>query len=127
MTAPSRHVTASADPALTATVTSRRPLFYRDGPDDAEDRPPHVRAASGLGWVGTELAVVSDDSLFVSLVDPNTGLASAIALPRGPGGLRLFDDRRGNKKEKLDLESCCVLSERGAPCLLAFGSGSSPA
>ncbi|HVU03783.1 MAG TPA: hypothetical protein VHE30_18620 [Polyangiaceae bacterium] len=118
---------ATFDSALSATVTSRSPLVYEEGPDPAEDRPAHVRAGSGIAWVGSRLAIVSDDSLFVSLVSPDASRVTALALPRGPGGLRLFDDGRGNKQEKLDLESCCVFEDDGAPCLLAFGSGSTRA
>jgi hypothetical protein len=49
-------------------------------------------------------------------------------LPAGEGGLRQFDDLRGNKRFKLDLESCVAVDDDGGrEMLLAFGSGSLPA
>lgn len=102
------------------------PLRYAEGADPALDRPAHVRAASAVAKIGGRLAIVQDDANFVALVDPATGLANAIALPAGEGGLRQFDDLRGNKRFKLDLESCVLLEDGGVPVLLAFGSGSSP-
>src|SRR5215207_7995120 len=96
-------IVAREDPALGARVVRRTPLRYRDGDDASLDRPAHVRAGSGLAWVdtsrGPRLAVVQDDAHFVALVDPRDGLAEAIALPPGPGGLRQFDDGRGNKDD----------------------------
>jgi hypothetical protein len=38
--------------------------------------------------------------------------------------VRQFDDSRGNKGSKLDLEACLVVDEDGVPAFLAFGSGS---
>jgi hypothetical protein len=46
----------------------------------------------------------------------------AVTLPAGEDGARQFDDLRGNKRFKLDLESCVAVD--GA--LVAFGSGSLP-
>jgi hypothetical protein len=117
---------ASFDAQLTARITGRRELLYVDGADAALDRPRHVRAASGLVWWGRELAVIQDDASFIALVDPATGRARAIPLPAGPAGARLFEERRGTKKLKLDLESCVVAELAGRPHLIAFGSGSSP-
>jgi hypothetical protein len=115
--------TSSEDPALRATVASRRPLRYGEGHDPGLDRPGHVRAGSGLGWLGGRLAVVQDDANFLALVDPRTGRTTALTLPAGDGGRRQFDAGRGNKHRKLDLEACVVIDER----LVAFGSGSTPA
>ena len=115
---------AHLDPALRARVVSRRPLRYRAGTDAALDRPAHLRAGSSLSWVGNRLALVQDDANFVALVDPETGLADSITLPAGTDGLRQFDDSRGNKQFKLDLEACCVVAGAGGPRLIAFGSGS---
>jgi hypothetical protein len=113
------------DPALTARVVRSVPLLYAHGADPGEDRPAHVRSASGLLRAGGRLAVIQDDANFVALADPATGQASAIALPAGDGGLRQFDDVRGNKRFKLDLESCVMLSHpAGGATLVAFGSGS---
>lgn len=120
------HVRAVAAPELSARVVRRVPMRYADGADVAHDRPAHVRAGSSLAWVGDRLAVIQDDANFVALVDPATGLAVARPLPPGEGGLRQFDDGRGNKAHKLDLEA--LASGRGARggFLLALGSGSSP-
>jgi hypothetical protein len=104
-------------------IVSSRPLFYSDGGDPAADRPPHVRSASALApWKG-ELLVVQDDANFFAVVSDD-GSVRAIDLPRGHGGLRCFDDTRGNKAHKLDLESCVVLPDGR---LVAFGSGSTSA
>lgn len=126
-------VAARRDPALVARVVREVPLRYAAGPDARADRPAHVRAASGLAVVrtpaGLRLAVVQDDAHWLALVDPATGLADAVALPPGPGGRRLFETGRGNKLDKLDLESCLVLDDPerpGASLLVAFGSGSLP-
>jgi hypothetical protein len=113
---------AGFDPGLTFRVTGRVPLHYSGGADGALDRPPHVRAGSSLAWVGERLALIQDDANFLALVDPATAAVESVTLPAGKGGLRQFDDQRGNKKHKLDLEAC-VTVDRGAT-LLAFGSGS---
>jgi hypothetical protein len=111
---------AARDPRLTARVIARRPLVYAGGADGALDRPAHVRSASGLArWQG-RLAVVSDDANFVGLVDPADGRCHPITLPVGAGGRRQFDDGRGNKAGKLDLESLFVDDDR----LIALGSDS---
>lgn len=115
---------AVRDERLVGRVVGRRALRYSVGPDPEEDRPAHVRSGSGLAWSGSRLAVVQDDAAFLALVDPATGEVDAVALPRGPGGLRQFDDLRGNKRHKLDLEAILAL---GDGRLVAFGSGSSPA
>jgi hypothetical protein len=118
------HVTARQDPALRARVVRRVPMFYAAGADRSADRPAHVRAGSGLAWCGERLAVVQDDANFIALVDPATGLAEAVALPTGAGGLRLFDTNRGNKAEKLDLETLTSIPSATGDVLVALGSGS---
>lgn len=116
---------ARHDPALRARVVRMVPLLYAEGADDALDRPAHVRAGSGLAWVGGALAVIQDDAHFLALVDPATGLCRAVTLPAGEGGLRQFDDVRGNKRFKLDLEGCAAVPDAGGrETLVAFGSGS---
>ena len=120
-------VHARLDPSLTARVLRSIPLLYADGADPALDRPAHVRSASGLVRVGNRVAVIQDDANFVALADPETGRARAITLPAGEGGLRQFDDERGNKRFKLDLEACVMLRDGGGEMLVAFGSGSTPA
>ena len=99
-------------------------MRYAAGADAEHDRPEHVRAASGLAWVGERLAVIQDDASFIALVDPGTGLADAFPLPPGPGGVRQFDDARGNKAGKLDLEALGVIPGGDGVHLIAFGSGS---
>lgn len=99
-------------------------MRYAAGADAAHDRPGHVRAASGLAWVGERLAVIQDDASFIALVDPSTGLADAFPLPPGPGGARQFDDARGNKAGKLDLEALAVVPGSDGVHLIAFASGS---
>lgn len=115
------------DPALTAHVVARRPLTYAGGADAREDRPAHVRAGSALAWHGARLCVVQDDAAFVAVLDGREGAVHAVPLARGPGAARQFDDRRGNKSQKLDLEACAALTVGARRTLVAFGSGSSPA
>lgn len=112
--------------AFTAQIQARRPMTYREGADLAQDRPAHVRAASGVAWLGDRLAVVQDDAHFIALVEPASGLADAIALPADAQGRRVFDTKRGTKKLKHDLEACFVREGEAGPTLLAFGSGSLP-
>jgi hypothetical protein len=49
----------------------------------------------------------------------------SLTLPAGHAGRRQFDDARGNKKFRLDLEACAVVPGPDGEALLAFGSGSS--
>lgn len=112
------------DPSLAATIVSRRALRYRTVAHPSLDRPLHVRSGSSLTWVGARLGLVQDDANFIALVDPRSGLARSITLPAGEEGARHFDDIRGNKKYKLDLESCCTIEQSGGTMLLALGSGS---
>lgn len=121
-----RIVTATVDPELVARITSRRPLVYDSGADATLDRPAHVRAASGIAVLGSSLAVVQDDASFVALVDLASGRIDAVTLPPSSSGARQFDDIRGNKSEKLDLEGCLTCVIDGEDCLVAFGSGSTP-
>lgn len=121
-----RRITARRDDGLGARVVRTVPLLYAAGADPALDRPAHVRAGSGLAWMDGALVCIQDDAHFVARIDPGTGRAHAVALPAGEGGLRQFDDARGNKRFKLDLEGCTVVPDgHGGEMLLAFGSGSS--
>ena len=116
------------DPGLTARILRSVPLLYGDGADEAMDRPTHVRAASGVACVNGHVAIVQDDASFVALANPATGRARAIVLPAGEGGVRQFDDLRGNKRYKLDLESCVAVDAgAGGEMLIGFGSGSTSA
>ena len=116
---------AQIDPALAVRIVREVPLRYADGADAALDRPAHVRAGSGLAWVGDRLAVVQDDANFIALVDPASGLASSVVLPAGADGARQFDTGRGNKKQKFDLEALVSIEHADGAMLLAIGSGSS--
>ncbi|MDP2341605.1 MAG: hypothetical protein Q8O67_11660 [Deltaproteobacteria bacterium] len=112
-----------------ARVLSRQKLFYEAGADASRDRPAHVRAGSGCAIVdvpgqGKRLAVVQDDANFIALVDTKTGKVGHIELPAGPGGLRQFDKLRGNKADKLDLESMASVVVDGKAALFCMGSGS---
>jgi hypothetical protein len=115
-----------ADPALRARVGRTTPLLYTDGADPALDRPAHVRAASGIAWIGGVLAVVQDDANFIGLVDLESHEVRALTLPAGQGGVRQFGTQLGNKQFKLDLEACVALPDGDGEMLVAFGSGSTP-
>jgi hypothetical protein len=120
-----RLVTASQDHTLRARVLRSHALHYHEGADASTDRPAHVRASSGVVWAGSRLVVIQDDANFVALVSPDDGVARAVALPAGAGGLRQFDDARGNKKDKLDLEALVrVPAHDDGTMLLALASGS---
>ena len=115
------------DRSLSARIVHRAPLLYAAGADVEADRPGHVRAASGIAWIGGVLAIIQDDANFIALAEPTApGRARALALPRGPDGRRQFDDGRGNKHLKLDLEACIAVAPPESPetVLVAFGSGS---
>jgi hypothetical protein len=109
------------DPELDVVVRERRALRYRDGADASIDRPAHVRAASGIASHRGRLAIVQDDTSFLALLDGDE--VHALPLPHSVSGARQFDDGRGNKKHKLDLEACVVIGDT----LIGFGSGSSRA
>jgi len=118
-------IIARRDPTLAARVLRSTSLLYADGADAALDRPAHVRSASGLVWAGERVAIIQDDANFIALADPRTGVSGALALPAGEGGLRQFDDVRGNKRFKLDLECCIRLEDAdGGETMIGFGSGS---
>lgn len=114
-------IVAHEDTSLTARVVSRTPLLYTAGPDESLDRPAHVRAGSGLARIGGRVAVIQDDANFIAIVDQEKNRVDSITLPAGEGGLRQFDDLRGNKRFKLDLEACSALPDDR---LIAFASGS---
>lgn len=124
---PASHA-ASLDPRLHARIVGRTPLRFDAGADATADRPAHVRAASGLAWLGDELAIVQDDLAFLAIcrLSAEPGEATsvrAVPLPRGPGGRRRFEERLGNKLDKPDLESCFAVDGPHGPRVLGFGSG----
>lgn len=114
---------AAISSSLAATLGAPRPLRYDHGAHPLEDLPGHVRAASSIRRQGHRLVILQDDVSAFAVLDPSTGSTHPILLPAGPDGARVFDDTRGNKKFKLDLEACVVLPDGR---LVAFGSGSSP-
>ena len=117
-------IRAMRDDAMTARVVRRVPLMYAAGADALTDRPAHVRASSGMAWIGDRLAVVQDDANFVALVDTDNGQCEVVVLPTGHGGLRQFDDGRKNKRYKHDFEALVAVGDNPTQ-LVAFGSGSS--
>ena len=118
-------VVAHRDSALSARVVHTAALQYADVAHAQLDRPPHVRAGSGLAWAGDRLVVVQDDANFVALVDPLSARADAVTLPAGAGGRRRFERALGNKAHKLDLESVVSIPQaEGGPLVLSLGSGS---
>ena len=110
--------------SLIARIVSSTPLFYEGGAITALDRPAHVRAASGIAWIDDNFVIVQDDVNFIALVDSRTEKVTAITLPEGEGGKRQFDDLRGNKKFKMDLESCALVPYEDQKWMITFGSGS---
>jgi hypothetical protein len=119
-------VRARATPSLAARVVTRTPLLYDRGADPALDRPAHVRAGSALARLGPEaLAVIQDDASFLAILEGAGGALRVRDVPLpAEDGVRLFDDGRGNKRLKLDLEACLAIA--GGERLVAFGSGSTP-
>jgi hypothetical protein len=115
-----------SDQSLIARIISSTPLLYDGGAIAELDRPAHVRAASGIVWVNNYFAIVQDDANFVAIVDSTRKKVTAVTLPAGDGGKRQFDDGRGNKKFKMDLESCVLISHEKQELLITFGSGSNP-
>ncbi len=101
-------------------MITARALQYDAPAEASDDRPAHVRAASGLAVHGGRLVVVQDDASFLAVVA--TDGVSAVKLPRGIDGRRRFELALGNRLDKLDLESCVAIGDE----LWAFGSGSLP-
>jgi len=111
-------IQARLDPDLAIRILSTRTLHYTADASPDDDRPPHVRAASGLAFTGGRLVVIQDDAAFIGTVARDE--VSAISLPRGVGGRRRFEVGIGNKHDKLDLEACVAIDDE----LWALGSGS---
>lgn len=111
---------AQLDPGLAVRIVAARALRYSSDAPAHDDRPAHVRAASGIAVHGGRLVVVQDDASFLAVVASDG--VSAIKLPRGIDGRRRFEVALGNKLDKLDLESCLAIDDE----LWAFGSGSLP-
>ncbi|HEX6999537.1 MAG TPA: hypothetical protein VF322_15465 [Gammaproteobacteria bacterium] len=116
-------IEAVCDDRLRAVVDRLVPLRYTAGAPAGEDLAGHVRSASAIRRLGTRLVVVQDDTNALAVLDADGGIRPLL-LPRGPDGRRRFDDTRGNKHLKLDLEACAALPDGR---LVAFGSGASAA
>lgn len=116
-----RRVTAVLAPAMRAVLSRPRALDYTVAPAASTDLPSHVRAASALRRRGNRLIVVQDDVNALALLGVD-GLVEPLLLPPGSDGQRRFEDLRGNKRLKLDLEAGMVLPDGR---FVAFGSGSS--
>ena len=114
---PARAGVASAG---VARVVAVRELVGLAAPG-VDDAPAHVRAASGLARRGADLWIVQDDTHLLVQLAPGQP-PRGHALPVGEDGRRQFDDLRGNKRLKADLESLFLAG--GA--LWGLGSGSSP-
>lgn len=119
-----KRIRGERDECLQARVISRHILKYADGADEREDRPAHVRAASGLAWIGTTLVIPQDDANFVALFDVPSGTVQHIALPANAEGQRLFDVERGNKAAKSDFEAIVSHESEDESIAILFGSGS---
>lgn len=120
------HRRARVDPSMSAVLHELVPLRYAGGEDLATDRLGHVRAASAVRrWQG-RLVLVQDDVNVLGLVDASKqagGCVEPRLLPWGEGQRRTFDEGRGNKAAKLDLEAGLVLPDGR---FVALGSGSTP-
>jgi hypothetical protein len=114
------HVVGRLDSAASATLDALEPLVYRHPP--AEGLPAYVRSASGLRRFGDRLVIVQDD-VNAFAVGAASDALSLVLLPPHSSGQRVFDDTRGNKHLKLDLEACVTLADGR---FVAFGSGSMP-
>jgi hypothetical protein len=67
--------------------------------------------------------VIQDDANWIALIDADERV-TAVPLPPGPSGARLFSKSRGNKKEKYDLEACITVPASTGHELVGFSSGS---
>ena len=118
-----RHFKAVREPRWKAQVIARHEMTYREGPSDEDDRPPHVRAASGLSAFREYLAVIQDDANWLALIDAEQQV-TAVPLPPSPSGDRVFSKKRGNQGDKYDLEACVTVGSSEGGELVAFSSGS---
>lgn len=117
------HFVARPDPMLEARVTGSLAMVYQEGASEADDRPAHVRAASGMSAFSEYLAVIQDDANWLALIDGDQ-VVRALPLPPSPDGARVFSKSRGNKRDKYDLEACVTVPCQGGTELIGFSSGS---
>jgi hypothetical protein len=117
------HFRAIEEPRWKARVIARHEMTYRDGPSDKDDRPPHVRAASGLSAFREWIAVIQDDANWLALIDADQQV-TAVPLPPSTKGDRVFSEKRGNQGDKYDLEACVAVGSGDNLELVGFSSGS---
>jgi hypothetical protein len=118
-----KHFQAVEEPRWKAQVVARHDMIYHEGPSVDHDRPPHVRAASGLSAFREWLAVIQDDANWLALIDSNQHI-TAVPLPPSPAGDRVFSKKRGNQADKYDLEACVTVTTGDTCELIGFSSGS---
>lgn len=114
---------AVADSELRAQVTGSSPMIYEEGASAQEDRPAHVRAASGMAAFRECLAIIQDDANWLALIDGEQRV-TAVPLPPDPHGARVFSKQRGNQHDKYDLEACVAVPCQDGIELIGFSSGS---
>jgi hypothetical protein len=119
----SNHFRAIEERRWDARVIARHEMSYSDGPSDEDDRPPHVRAASGLSAFREHLAVIQDDANWLALIDSDQQV-TAVPLPPSSNGDRVFSKKRGNQSDKYDLEACVTVGSGDDLELVGFSSGS---
>ncbi len=68
---------------------------------------------------------MQDDANWLALIDAEDRIR-ALPLPPGPSGARVFSSKRGNRREKFDLEACITVPGQDGPELVGFASGSRP-
>ncbi len=117
------HFRAIEERRWDARVIARHEMTYSDGPSDEDDRPPNVRAASGLSAFREYLAVIQDDANWLALIDSKQQV-TAVPLPPSPSGDRVFSKKRGNQSDKYDLEACVTVGSGDNLELVGFSSGS---
>lgn len=117
------HFRAVHRPDWHAKIVSRSPMTYQEGPSEEDDRPPHVRAASGLSAFREHIAVIQDDANWLALIDTDRKV-TAVPLPPSPAGDRVFSKKRGNRGDKYDLEACVTVEGSDGLELVGFSSGS---
>lgn len=117
------NLVAKLVPAMRAVLGTPRRLLLPETAAASDGLPGHVRAASAIRRRGSRLVVVQDDVNALAVIAAD-GAVVPLLLPAGPDGARSFDDERGNKHLKMDLEACTSLPDGR---LVAFGSGSSAA
>jgi hypothetical protein len=96
---------------MRAVLTEGRELFFSTEGGQTPGLVAHVRAASALRRLGDRLVVVQDDVNALAVLDTSTATLTPVLLPPGHESARVFDDLRGNKAWKMDLEACAALPD----------------